>query len=309
MRFVYGPVPSRRLGKSLGVNVIPFKTCNYSCVYCQLGRTTNKINERKSFFPKEEILREVAEVIERVEADHITFAGEGEPTLCKDIGWLIRKIKKTTDTPIAVITNGSLLYREDVREDLAEADVVIPSLDAADEETFKRINRPHRDLKIDRIVDSMVEFSKLYKGRFYIEIMLVKGYNDSEKALFAIKSALEEIKPDGVYLLTPIRPTASNIEPADELGIVRANTILGDVVEVIDPEIGEFSAECFSSAEEAVKTLLKRHPMREDQLKELLRKFGEDMSLLETIDGVRRVEYMGNIFYIYKCQQDISAEG
>ncbi len=302
MRFVYGPVPSRRLGQSLGVNVIPFKTCNYSCVYCQLGKTTNLINERKSFFPKEEILKEVAEVVERVEADHITFAGEGEPTLCNDIGWLIREIKKITDIPIAVLTNGSLLYREDVRYDLAEADVVIPSLDAADEKTFRRINRPHRDLKIEEIIDGMIEFGREYRGRFYIEIMLVKGYNDSEEALFAIKSALEKIKPDGVYLLTPIRPPTSKIEPADEFGIMRAHAILGDVVDVIDPEIGDFSTECFSSAEEAVKTLLKRHPMREDQLKDFLKKFGKDLSLLETIEGIRRVEYMGKIFYVYMGQ-------
>ena len=299
MRFVYGPVPSRRLGRSLGINVIPFKTCNYSCVYCQLGRTTNKINERKSFFPKEEILKEVAEVVKRVEADHVTFAGEGEPTLCRDIGWLIGEIKKITDTPIAVLTNGSLLYREDVRYDLAEADVVIPSLDAADEKTFRRINRPHRELKIEKIIDGMVEFSREYRGKFYIEIMLVKNYNDSEDALFAIKSALERIKPDGVYLMTPIRPTASSVEPADEFGIMRAHAILGDVVDVIDPEIGDFSAEYFSSAEEAVKALLKRHPMREDQLKDFLKKFGEDLSLLETIEGIKRVEYMGKVFYIY----------
>ncbi len=302
MRFVYGPVPSRRLGRSLGINVIPFKTCNYSCVYCQLGKTTNLINERRSFFPKEDILKEVAEVIGRVETDHVTFAGEGEPTLCRDIGWLIEEIKKITDKPIVVLTNGSLLYREDVRQDLAEADVVIPSLDAGDERTFKRINRPHRDLRIDEIIDGMIEFGREYNGKFYIEIMLVKGYNDGEEALFAIKSALEKIKPDGVYLLTPIRPPASNVEPADEIGIMRANAILGDVVKVIDPEIGDFSTECFSSAEEAVKALLKRHPMREDQLKDFLRKFGEDLSFLESVNGVKRVEFMGKVFYLYMPQ-------
>ncbi len=307
MRFVYGPVPSRRLGRSLGVNVIPFKTCNYSCVYCQLGKTTDLINERRSFFPKEEILREVAEVVGRVEADHVTFAGEGEPTLCRDLGWLIKEIKKVTDTPVAVLTNGSLLYREDVREDLAEADVVIPSLDAADEKTFRRINRPHKDLKIDEIVEGLREFSREYSGKFYIEVMLVKGYNDSESALKAIRSALERIKPDGVYLLTPIRPPTLEVEPADVEEIVRAHAILGDVVEVIDPEVGEFSTECFSSAEEAVKALLRRHPMREDQLKDFLKRFGEDISLLENVEGVRRIEYMGKVFYVYK--KDLSAEG
>ena len=298
VRFVYGPVPSRRLGRSLGVNVIPFKTCNYSCVYCQLGKTTNLINERRSFFPKEEILEELEKVLERVEADHVTFAGEGEPTLCGDLGWLIGRIKEITDIPVAVITNGSLLYRRDVREDLASADVVIPSLDAADERTFRRINRPHKDLSVDMVIEGLEEFGEEFEGKFYVEIMLVKGYNDDEDALRNIRSALERIEPDGVYLLTPIRPPTLNVEPADEMGIVRAHAILGDVVDVIDPEVGEFSTECFSSVEEAVRAILSRHPMREDQLKEFLKKFGEDTSVLDGMEGIRRVEYLGKVFYV-----------
>ncbi len=300
MRFVYGPVPSRRLGRSLGINVIPFKTCNYSCVYCQLGKTTNLINERRSFFPKEDILREIEDVIGKVEADHITFAGEGEPTLCKDIGWLIDRIEGITDVPVAVITNGSLLWRKDVREDLMNADVVIPSLDAGDKRTFRRINRPHRELKLEYIVDGMATFSEEFDGKFYVEVMLVKGYNDDERALSAIRSALERIRPDGVYLLTPIRPPTLNVEPADTVGLMRAHTILGDVVDVIDPEIGDFVTKYFTSAEEALKSILSRHPMRDDQLRELLKEFGEDMSILETIDGIKRVEYFGKVFYYYR---------
>ncbi len=300
MKFVYGPVPSRRLGRSLGVNVTPFKTCNYSCVYCQLGKTTDMINERRIFFPKEDILGEVVEAIRKVEADHITFAGEGEPTLCKDLGWIIDRIKEHTDVPVAVLTNGSLLFRRDVREDLMNADVVIPSLDAADEQTFRRINRPHRDLKVGEVIEGLEEFGREFEGKFYIEIMLVKGYNDDERSLSAIKSALERIKPDGVYLLTPTRPTALEVEPADELGLIRAHAILGDVVDVVNPEMGDFSAECFSSAEEAVKALLRRHPMREDQLKEFLRKFGEDLEFVERLNGIRRVKYRGNVYYIYR---------
>ncbi|AEA47858.1 radical SAM protein [Archaeoglobus veneficus] len=300
MDYVYGPVSSRRLGRSLGVNVIPFKTCNYSCVYCQLGKTTSKINERRSFFPKEDILREVELSLKNVEADHITFAGEGEPTLCRDIGWLIRKIKEITDIPVAVITNGSLLYREDVREDLMEADVVIPSLDAADTRTFRRINRPHRDLKIEEIIDGQVEFSRSYRGKLYVEVMLVKNFNDGEESLLSIRDALNRIKPDGVYILTPIRPPASRIEPADEMGLLRANAIIGDVTKIIQPEVGEFFVECFSSAEEAVMMVLRRHPMREEQLVELLRKFDADLSILESIEGIEKVEFMGKTFYLYR---------
>jgi len=304
MDYVYGPVPSRRLGKSLGVNVIPFKTCNYSCVYCQLGKTTNKINERRSFFPKEDILREI-ELSLNVEADHITFAGEGEPTLCKDLGWLIKKTKEMTDVPVAVITNGSLLYREDVREDLLQADVVIPSLDAADTRTFRRINRPHGDLRMDEIIDGLVEFSKAYRGKLYIEIMLVKNINDSEEVLLAIRDTLNRIKPDGIYILTPIRPPASRIEPVDEMGLLRANAIIGDATKIIHPEMGDFSTECFSSAEEAVTMVLRRHPMREEQLIDLLRKFDADLSVVDSIEEIERVEYMGKTFYLYRKKQSV----
>jgi len=162
-KYVYGPVPSRRLGRSLGVNPIPFKTCNYSCVYCQLGRTLHLINERKSFFPKDDILEEILESVKihKGKIDYITFVGEGEPTLNKDLGWLIRKAKDRTNLKIAVITNGALLYREDVKEDLLAADVVLPSLDAGSEETFKKINRPHKDLKINKKKVEIITFNSL----------------------------------------------------------------------------------------------------------------------------------------------------
>jgi wyosine [tRNA(Phe)-imidazoG37] synthetase (radical SAM superfamily) len=221
---------SRRLGRSLGVDVVPLKTCNYSCVYCELGETTNKINERLSFFPKRDILNDVMRVLDGgMEIDHITFAGDGEPALCKDLGWLIEKIKEITDIPVVVITNGSLLGREDVREDLANADIVIPSLDAADVETFRQINRPCRGLEIDEIVDGLVDFRKSYRGTLYVEVMLVKNFNDSVKALQKIRDAIRRIKPDGVYVLTPVRPTATPVEPADWEAISKACKIIGSV--------------------------------------------------------------------------------
>ncbi len=297
MKYVYGPVPSRRLGRSLGVNVIPYKTCNYSCVYCQLGVTRRLVNERRSYFPKEDIIKEVASC--DVEIDHITFAGEGEPTLCSDLGWLITKIKEIRDEPIAVLTNGSLLWREDVRRDLMEADVVIPSLDAGDEDTFKRLNRPHRDLKLERVVEGIASFCDEFEGRLYIEVMLVKGYNDNERALFGIKKALELIEPDGVYLMTPTRPTALKVMPADAEGVMRANAILGEVVKVLNPECGEFILKSYRSAEEALKSILPRHPMREEQVLEVLKAFGEDMDVLQRI-GAKEVEYMGVKFYVLR---------
>lgn len=181
MSTVYGPVPSRRLGPSLGVDPIPFKTCNYNCVYCQLGRTTPVTNERKDFFPREAILAEVEAALKAHqpgEMNYITFVGQGEPLLCASIGWLIRQVKALTDIPVAVITNGSLLFMPDVREDLRAADVVMPSLDAADEETFRRINRPWAKLQIALIIEGMVAFREMFENQLWIEVMLVKGLND-----------------------------------------------------------------------------------------------------------------------------------
>ena len=156
MLYVYGPVPSRRLGSSLGVNLTPFKTCSYSCVYCQLGRTTCKTVERKQFFPREDVLAEVLAALEKTKPDYVTFAGEGEPTLNSDLGWLLERLERLkTETgagaaerevKTAVITNSSLLWRKDVREDLSLSDACLPSLDAVSEDVFKRINRPHRSL-------------------------------------------------------------------------------------------------------------------------------------------------------------------
>jgi len=238
VRYVYGPVLSRRLGRSLGIETVPLKTCNYSCVYCELGETTNRLNERRSFFPKEDILNDVNRALSSgIEIDHITFAGDGEPTLCSDLGWLIDKIKKITDIPVVVITNGSLLNREDVREDLMDADIVIPSLDAADVETFKRINRPCRGLEIDEIIEGLVEFNRLYKGTLYIEVMLVKNFNDDVETLQKISEAIKRIKPDGVYILTPVRPTATPVEQADKTAIIRASKIIGEAARIIHPEL------------------------------------------------------------------------
>ncbi len=150
--YTYGPVPSRRLGRSLGVSPIPPRTCSYSCVYCQLGRTTHLVTRKQSFYPKEDILSEIIRNAESSKPDYITFVGDGEPTLCADLGWLINQYKKRLPFPVAVITNGSLLFREDIRQDLMSADVVLPSLDAGSEEVFRRINRPHSEIRFDTML-------------------------------------------------------------------------------------------------------------------------------------------------------------
>ena len=297
MKYVYGVVPSRRLGKSLGVNVIPRKTCSYSCVYCQLGRTTNKTIERKSYFPKKDILEEIVKVVKETEKsgksfDYITFVGEGEPTLCKDLGWLIEKSKEFGK--VAVITNGSLLFDEDVRNELAECDVVIPSLDAADQKTFLRINRPVR-LSIDKIIEGMIEFRKIFRNELSIEVMLVKDYNDSNAVLSKIKNALERINPDKVYLMTFTRPPAEKVEPASNSRLLQAYSIIGEKLNVeliINPEQGEF---WINSLDDLI-SILKRHPMRKDQIEGFLKKLNLDIKTIKNL-GVKEVKYKDNTFF------------
>ncbi len=303
MKMVYGPVPSRRLGRSLGVNPIPFKTCDYSCVYCQLGRTINMTNQRRDFFPPEKIFDEIENSLEIGDIDYITYVGEGEPTLCKSLGWLIGKVKEMTDIPIAVDTNGSLLYRKDVQKDLLKADVVMPSLDAGSPETFKKINRPYK-IDFEKVVQGMVNFREKYEGEIWMEIMMVKGINDSEKELEAIKRKLEKIEPDRIYVNVPIRPPAETWAiPPDENAIAKAHSILGKVVEIVEEETGEFSVEGFKSPEDAILAIIKRHPMREEQVMETLKKFGEgnihnSLKRLEESGKIKKVKYREKVFWI-----------
>ena len=200
MRYVYGPVPSRRLGRSLGIDPIPSKTCNYQCIYCQLGKTTKFTSERQDFFPKEEIYKELEESIKQNTGkfDFITFVGSGEPTLCKSLGNLILKAKKISKKPICVITNGSLLYQDDVKDDLIFSDVVLPTLDAGDEKLFIKINRPHPSIRYEKMIQGYIDFRKEFNGDFWIEIMLMKGINDSKEELLKIKKKIDLIQPDRI---------------------------------------------------------------------------------------------------------------
>ncbi len=207
-RYVYGPVPSRRLGLSLGISVVPAKTCTLDCVYCQCGRTTRKSVVRESFFPVEDILAEVRAVAGQARVDYLTFSGEGEPTLNRDLGRMVRRLKKEFPIPVAVITNGTLLTDPAVRRSLYAADLVVPSLDAAEQRTFARIDRGHRSLKIDEIIAGLVTFRRYYKGQMWLEIMLVKNVNDAVEHLIKLRQVVHRIKPHKVHLNTVVRPPA-----------------------------------------------------------------------------------------------------
>ncbi len=206
MRHVFGPVPSRRLGYSLGVDIIPPKHCTYDCIYCQIGKTTNREIGRKSFYDAGLIADEVARKVGSTRVDVITFSGSGEPTLNSDLGTMIRKVKERVDTPVVVITNGSLLYEKDVRSDLGEADMVLPSLDAVTQEVFQRINRPHPLLDITRIIEGLREFRAEYTKPIWLEIMLIKNVNDDPDELKKMAQIVSTLNVDRIQLNTVTRP-------------------------------------------------------------------------------------------------------
>jgi wyosine [tRNA(Phe)-imidazoG37] synthetase (radical SAM superfamily) len=209
LRHVYGPVPSRRLGRSLGIDLVPFKTCTYDCVYCQLGQTTNKTLERKDYVAGEEVLAELErKLAEKDIPDYISLAGSGEPTLNSGIGGLIGKIKSLTDIPVAVLTNGSLLWMSEVQDALMAADLVLPSLDAGDEPLFRYVNRPHGDISFDRMVDGLAAFTMRFSGEVWLEVLLLAGVTGMPSEARKIAALARRIAPTRVQLNTVSRPPA-----------------------------------------------------------------------------------------------------
>lgn len=206
-KHLYGPVPSRRLGRSLGLDLVPYKFCSHDCIYCQLGRTTLKTIERKPYIPSESILEEISKKLKEIQKpDFITLSGSGEPTLNSEIGHLIKSIKKITDVPVAVLTNGSLLWMEDVREDLMEADLVIPSLDAGNESSFQYVNRPHDGINFRTMVEGIQRFTAGFKGGIWLEVMILEGLTSSEYEIRMLAELAELIKPRKIRLNTARRP-------------------------------------------------------------------------------------------------------
>ncbi len=286
MNHVFGPVPSRRLGQSLGIDPVPLKTCNWNCVYCQLGRSNPMTNIRKTYFPSDEILAEVKEALSSHkpgEIDWVTFVGSGETTLHDEIGKMIHEVKLMTPLPVAVITNGSLLYRPEMRKELLEADAVLPTLDAGNEELYKKINRPHPEFTFQRQVEGLKSFRRMYRGKLWVEVMLVGGVNDTEAALTELAALLAEIKPDEVHILQPDRPPAETwVRPADEEGLLRSRAILGKIAKVIPPAKGLFDLGGNENLVDSIVGIITRHPMHETDLIETLSRFSEK-DVLETL--------------------------
>ncbi len=300
---VYGPVPSRRLGFSLGIDIIPPKTCSFDCIYCQLGRTKKKTVLRQVFFSSQEILQSIRAALRSGRRiDFITFSGSGEPTLNRLIRKLIREIKKLTPIPVAVLTNSSLLSQKAVRKSLIEADVVIPSLDAATARTFRKVNRPEPSLKIEAIIEGLENFRREFKGQVWLEVMLVKGINDSPADIEALKRAIARIKPDRVQLNTVVRPPAEMwARPLSRPDLKAIRERLGGQTEVVADFRKKPQSEAASSLKKDVLSLVARRPATVKDIAAALgskeTEVGRQLRGLLRAGKIRIIRHKGRNFY------------
>ena len=263
---VFGPVPSRRLGRSLGVDLVPFKTCTYDCIYCQLGRTTNKTTQRKEWVPLDEVVAELKTKLS-TQPDYITLSGSGEPSLYSRTGQLIDRIKAMTEVPVAVLTNGSLLWQADVRSQLANADLVIPSLDAGDEAMFQAVNRPHNGISFERMLDGLIEFRREYEGQYWLEVFLLAGHNAITAEVEKLAGCVSRINPDRVQLNTAARP------PAEDYATAVQRSRLNELAAMFNPPaevIADFRSVHhqlkFAAGREGVLELLRRRSCSIDDI-------------------------------------------
>jgi wyosine [tRNA(Phe)-imidazoG37] synthetase (radical SAM superfamily) len=308
MAYVFGPVPSRRLGWSLGIDLVPFKTCSFDCIYCQLGRTTAQTTERKEYVPVKDVLREVgAKLKDASQIDFVTLSGSGEPTLNSGLGEVIRGLKAVTMIPVAVLTNGSLLFDPQVRAELKAADLVIPSLDTVRDQTFSELNRPRGLVSAENMVEGIREFAHEFQGELWLEIMLVRGFNDGEEDISTLATVLKDLSVKKVQLNTVVRPPAEAIaKPLNRREMEKIAARLPGQVEII----GEFNSAPYGhgiNRERAgeILALLKRRPCTLDDLAAFLGlhkvELGKYLGCLVEENKVQAIWQGGVLYYRVKA--------
>lgn len=303
--YVFGPVPSRRFGRSLGVSPLPRKTCNYSCVYCQLGRTQHLQTERLSVYPTEAVVKDVGKVIEKYgdSIDYITFMGDGEPTLAANLGEMAEGVRKIWNGKMALITNGSLFHIPEVRALAEYFDVISPTISAGDERTFRRLHRPSRSLTLEKVLAGLQLLRKEYNGQIWAEIMLVRGVNDSLPSLLSLRKIMRDLGVDRIYIAVPTRPPAESwVLPPTKETLRQAFDLFPDAEDMTEPEEGPFIRNEEEREAELIE-IAKNHPLREDQALGLLAfAMGEEDArecLRRIVDSGRlqAKDYSGTTFY------------
>jgi wyosine [tRNA(Phe)-imidazoG37] synthetase (radical SAM superfamily) len=309
----FGPVPSRRLGRSLGINNIPPKTCSFSCVYCQVGRTSLMRAERGTFYAPELVERAVRDRVEKARAlgervDYLTFVPDGEPTLDRHLGEEIASVKDL-GLKVAVITNGSLLWRTDVRDELSQADWVSVKIDAIDADVWQRVDRPHGALDLDAIQEGILKFSRAFPGELTTETMLIANLNNMPGELSRVAEFIVDVNPKKSYLSIPTRPPAERmIRPAGEEALVYAHQLLRegciDAELLVGYEGTEFA--CTGNVEEDLLSITSVHPMREDAMEAYLKRNRAHGGTLENLlreDKLVEVHYGGRTFYMRRVHR------
>ena len=308
-KYLFGPVPSRRLGISLGVDLVPKKVCSLNCVYCEVGRTTKLTTERIEYILYDKVTSELEHYFaNNPNPDYITFSGSGEPTLNSKIGDVLQFIKqKNPDIPVAVLTNGTLLYDKKVRNELMDANVVLPSLDAATEITFQKINRPAPKLTVEKYVQGLIDFSNEFSGQIWLEVFIIPGYNDNIDDLKALKKAFKDIKPDYIQLNTLDRPgTVADIHAASHEDLKKIVDYWKlDNVEIIAAAPERKNIQSYrKDAETAILGTITRRPCIVDDLVKILglhiNEINKYLDVLEAEGKIEPVRQERGVFYQIK---------
>lgn len=308
-KYLFGPVPSRRLGMSLGVDLVPRKVCSLDCVYCEAGKTTKLTTQRMEYMPFSKVKEELEHYFTRYpDPDFITFSGSGEPTLNSRIGEVLDYIKsRKPDIPVAVLTNGTLFHDPEVRKELMNADLVLPSLDSASAETFAKINRPDAELKMEEYIDGLVAFSQEFNGKIWLEVLILPGFNDNAKDLEALKEAIGRIRTNAVQLNTLDRPgTECDLKAASlqELRNIAAQWELENVEIIAKPKKRKQMTAYRDDTENTILETLRRRPCTAEDLSNVLglhlAEINKYLDVLEAENKIRHKIQNRGVFYRLK---------
>ena len=295
-KHLFGPVPSRRLGMSLGVDLVPHKVCSLNCVYCECGRTTNLTIERKEYVPVDEVLKELVHYFKNnPEPDYITFSGAGEPTLNSRIGDIVKFIKENSNVSLALLTNATLLTDKQLRNEIIDIDLILPSIDAVSKEVFNRINRSHKSLEVNKIIDGLYDFKKVYKGKMWLEILILPDFNNSETELKLLKEVIVKLQPDKVQLNTLDRPgTVPNLISANKKELQRIKDLWNLAnVEIIAKAPQRKNIKSYrEDTESAILETIARRPCTLQDLAEILGKhINEINKYLDVLENENKISY------------------